>query len=148
MAHEMMKRIVTPCAIIVSFAVCTNSQEVNSAPTPEVCNPQINLWIAQTDISRPYGPEIRKMMDALTSEDILNREGVIMDCLTTGFKEPKAVPEGPQRAAKSQKLGIRFDEARKLLDLYSMEQRMRYFHFITRNSLMRKFDRQDRAGER
>lgn len=148
MAHEMMKRIVTLCAIIVSFAVSTNSQEVNSAPTPEVCNPQINLWIAQTDISRPYGTEIRKMMDALTSEDILNREGVIMDCLTTGFKEPKAVPEGPQRAAKSQKLGIRFDEARKLLDLYSMEQRMRYFHFITRNSLMRKFDQQDRAGER
>lgn len=148
MAHEMTKRIIILCAVIVSFAVGTNSQEVDSAPTPEVCNPQINLWIAQTDISRPYGPESRKMMDALTSEDILNREGVVMDCLTTGFKELKAVPEGPQRAAKSQKLGVRFDEARTLLDLYGMEQRMRYFHFITRNNLMRKFGQQDQAGER
>ena len=148
MAHEMRKRIVTLCAAIVSFAVGTNSQEINSAPTLDVCNAQVNLWVAETDISRPYGPEIRKVMDALTSEDILSREGVIMDCLTTGFKELKADQKGPQRAAKSQKLGIRFDEARTLLDLYSMEQRMRYYHFITRNNLMGKFGQQDRAGER
>ena len=148
MAHEMRKRIVTLCAIIVCFAVGTNSQDIKVGADLEVCNAQVNLWVAQTDISRPYGAEIRKVMDALTSEAILNREGVIMDCVLTDLKELKAVPEGPQRAAKSQKLGIRLDEARTLLDLYGKEQRTRYFHFTTRNKLRQKFDQEDKAGER
>ena len=97
MAHEMRKRIVTLCAVIVCFAVGTNSQDIRVGEDLEVCNAQVNLWVAQTDISRPYGPEIRKVMDALTSEAILNREGVIMDCVLTDVRELKAVPEGPQR---------------------------------------------------
>jgi hypothetical protein len=144
----MRKRIVTLCAVIVCFAVSTNSQDIRVGADLEVCNAQVNLWVAQTDISRPYGPELRKVMDALTSAAILNREGVIMDCVLTDLKELKAVPEGPQRAAKSQKLGIRLDEARTLLDLYGKEQRTRYFHFITRNELRQKFDQEDKAGER
>ena len=148
MVHEMKKRVVTLCAVIVCFAVGTNSQDIKVGADLEVCNAQVNLWVAQTDISRPYGPEIRKVMDALTSEAILNREGVIMDCVLTDLKELKAVPEVPQRAAKSQKLGIRLDEARTLLDLYGKEQRTRYFHFITRNKLRQKFDQEDKAGER
>lgn len=71
-----------------------------------------------------------------------------MDCALTDLKELKAVPEGPQRAAKSQKLGIRLDEARTLLDLYGKEQRTRCFHFITRNKLKQKVDQEDKAGER
>lgn len=148
MAHEMRMRVVTLCAVIVCFAVGTNSQDIKVGADLEVCNAQVNLWVAQTDISQPYGPEIRLVMDPLTSEAILNREGVIMDCVLTDLKELKAVPEGPQRAAKSQKLGIRLDEARTLLDLYGKEQRTRYFHFITRNKLKQKFDQDDKAGDR
>jgi hypothetical protein len=144
----MKKRVVTLCAVIVCFAVDTNSQDIKVGADLEVCNAQVNLWVAQTDISRAYGPEIRKVMDALTSEAILNREGVIMDCVLTDLQELKAVPQGPLRAAKSQKLGIRLDEARTLLDLYGKEQRTRYSHFITRNKLRQKFDEEDKAGER
>lgn len=149
----MKERIGTLCAaaviaVIVGYAVGTNSQEIKPVPTLEVCNAQVNLWVAQTDISRPYGPEIRKVMNALTSVDILNREGVITDCVLTDVKELKAVPEGPQRAAKAQKLGIRFDEAETSLHMYSAEQRTRYFAFISRNNLIPEFDQEDKAGER
>jgi hypothetical protein len=144
----MKKRIVTLSVVIFAFAVGTNSQEIKSAPTLEVCNAQVNLWVAQTDISKPYGPEIRKVMNTLTSKDIADREGTITDCMLTDIHELKAVPEGPQRAAKAQKLGVRFDEAVTLVNLYSMEQRTRYFNFIAREHLISKFDQEDQAGER
>jgi hypothetical protein len=144
----MKKRIVTLSVVIAAFAVGTNSQEIKSAPNLEVCNAQVNLWVAQMDLSRPYSPEKRKVMSPLTSKDILDREGVIDDCMSTDIRELKAVPEGPQRAAIAQKLGIRLDGANTLLNIYSMEQRMRYFHFISRHNLMAKFDEEDQAGER
>jgi len=44
----MRKRIVTLSVVIVALAVGTSSQEIKPAPTLEVCNAQINLWVAQT----------------------------------------------------------------------------------------------------
>jgi hypothetical protein len=143
-----MKKRIALSIVIVAFAVGTNSQEIKPAPTLEVCNAQVNLWVAQIDISTPYLPEKRKVMSTLTSKDILDREGLINDCMSADVKELKAVPEGPQRAAMAQKLGIRLDGALALLNLYSMEQRMRYFHFISRHNLTPKFDQEDQSGER
>jgi len=82
----MMKRILTLSVVIVAFAVGTNSQEVKSAPTLEVCNAQVNLWVAQTDISKPYGPEIRKVMNTLTSKGILDREQLVTDCMLADIR--------------------------------------------------------------
>ena len=143
----MKKRIITLFAAIVAFAVGINSQEVKPAPTLEVCNAQVNLWVAQMDISRPYGPEVREVLNALTSKDLSDREGLITGCMSANTEMLRGVPEGPQRVARAQKLEIRLDEALSLLRLYSMEQRTRYFHFIARNKLIPKFDQEDR-GER
>ncbi len=146
----MKSRIITLSVVIVAFAVGTNSQDVKSAPTLEACNAQVNLWVAQTDISRPFGPEIRKMMNSLTSKDISGREELITDCVLSDLKEIKAVPY-EQRASKAQRLGMRLDQvdqAHTLLNLYSAEQRTRYFNFIARNKLIPKFDQEDQAGER
>jgi hypothetical protein len=144
----MKKRIVASTVAIVALAVGTNSQDIKSVPTLEVCTAQVNLWVAQTDISRPFGPEIRKAMNTLTSKDISDREQLVTDCTLADIKELRGVPEGPQRAAKAQKLGIRFEDAVTLVNLYSMEQRTRYFNFIARNKLIPKFDQEDQAGER
>jgi hypothetical protein len=144
----MKKRIVTLSVVIVAFAVGTNSQEIKSPPNLEMCNAQVNLWVAQTDISRPYGPEIRKVMNTLTSKDILDREKLVADCMSADVNELRAGPEGPKRAAKAQKLRIEFDAASTLLRLYTMEQRTRYFNFIARQHLIPKFDEEDQAGER
>jgi len=146
----MKKRIVTLPVIIFALAVGTASQEAKSARSLEVCNAQVNLWAAQTDVSMPYGPEIRKVMSTLTSNDISDREGLITDCVTSDLKEIKAVAY-EQRAAKAQQLGIRLDQidqASTLLHLYSAEQRTRYFDFIARNKLIPKFDQEDQASER
>ena len=144
----MKKRIVTLSVAIFAFAVGTNSQEIKSAPTLEVCSAQVNLWVAQMDILRPYGPEVRKAVNTLTSRDIENRERLITDCILRDVDELRSVPEGPQRATKAQKLGMRLDEASTLSHLYGMEQRTRYFNFIARNKLIPKFDQEDQAGER
>ena len=143
----MMKRILTLSVVIVAFAVGTNSQEVKSAPTLEVCNAQVNLWVAQTDISKPYGPEIRKVMNTLTSKGILDREQLVTDCMLADIRELRAVPEA-ERTAKAQKLGIRLNEGAALDNLYGMEQRTRYFNFIARHKLVPKFDEEDQAGDR
>jgi len=143
----MMKRILTLSVVIVAFAVGTNSQEVKSAPTLEVCNAQVNLWVAQTDISKPYGPEIRKVMNTLTSKGILDREQLVTDCMLADIRELRAVPEA-ERTAKAQKLGIRLNEGAALDNLYSMEQRTRYYDFIARHKLISKFDEEDQAGDR
>ena len=145
-----MRKRIAVFVVIVAFAVGTSSQEIKSVPTLEMCNAQINLWAAQTDISKPFGPEVRKVMNSLTSKDISDREGLIADCVMSDLKEIKAVPY-EQREAKSQQLGMRLDQmnqAQTLLNLYGMEQRMRYFNFIARNHLIPKFDHEDQAGER
>jgi len=144
----MTKRIFTMFVVLAAFVGGTNSQESKSAPTLEVCNAQVNLWVVQMDISRPYGPEVRKVLNALTSKDILDREELITDCMSRDLNELRIVPHGSQRAAKAEKSGIRLDEALTLLRLYSMEQRTRYLNFIARNKLMSKFDQEDQAGER
>ena len=59
-----------------------------------------------------------------------------------------SVPEGPKRTAKAQKLGIKLSEGAALDNLYSMEQRARYFNFIARRHLISEFDRENQAGER
>jgi hypothetical protein len=143
-----MKRIVTLSVVFVAFTVGISSQEVKPAPTLEVCNAQVNLWVAQTDISRQYGPEIRKVMNTLTSKDIADREGLITECMLADIRELRSVPEGPERTAKAQKLGIKLNEGAALDNLYSMEQRARYFNFIVRRHLLSEFDREDQAGER
>jgi hypothetical protein len=142
-----MKRIVTLSVAFVTLAVGTNSQEVRHAPTLEVCNAQVNLWIAQMDITRKYGPEVRKVLNTLTSHQIEDRERLISDCILADVDELLAVPEG-QRAAKAQKVGMRLDAADVLLSLYSREQRSRYFNFIARRHLLPNFDEEDQAGER
>jgi hypothetical protein len=143
----MKKRIATLSVVIVAFAVGTNSQEIKPAPNLEVCNAQVNLWVAQMDILRQYGPEVRKVLNTLTSHEIADRERLIADCILADADELMAVPEG-QRAAKAQKLGIRLDRADVLLSLYSREQRTRYFNFVARQHLIAKFDEEDQAGER
>jgi hypothetical protein len=144
----MKKRIVALSVVFVALAVGTNSQEIKPVPSLEVCNAQVNLWVAQTDISKPYSPETRKVMSALTSKDITDREGLITDCMLADVRELRAVPEGPERTEKAQKLGIRLHEGAALDNLYSMEQRARYFNFIARRHLISEFDREDQAGER
>ncbi len=146
----MKKRIGTLPVVFVALAVGTASEETKPTQALAVCNAQVNLWVAQTDVSRPYGPEIRKMMSALTSNEISDREGLITDCVTSDLREIRAVTS-EQRATKAQQLGMRLDQidqASTLLHLYGMEQRTRYFDFIARNKLMPKFDQEDQAGER
>src|SRR6266481_3387050 len=86
-SRSMKKRIVTLSVAIFAFAVGTNSQEIKSAPTLEVCSAQVNLWVAQMDILRPYGPEVRKAVNTLTSRDIENRERLITDCILRDVDE-------------------------------------------------------------
>jgi hypothetical protein len=87
-------------------------------------------------------------MNTLTSKDIADRQELITNCTLADIKELEDVPLGPQRVTKEQKLGMRLDEAVTLVNLYTMEQRTRYFHFIARNNLISKFDQEDQAGER
>ena len=101
----MKKKIVILSVAFVALAADTNSQEIKSAQTLEVCNAQVNLWVAQTDIFKPFSPEIRKVMNTLTSKDITGRERLIADCTLTDVDELRAVPEGPQRAAIATEVG-------------------------------------------
>lgn len=120
--------------LVASFASAQPAQNVEHAPTVDVCRADSALWNAEA-LSPKYHVE------NLSVQELLSRQTEMHKCGLVDRLDPTPQPDTINRISQTEKYAF-------LFGFYGTEIAVRALDFIARHGLEQKFYAEDAAGAR